>query len=58
MLCVLFICVFCERKNVGYSQWGVLSLTERTEFTERLGARFEHTESLRHTDNTEPFSSR
>ena len=56
MLCVLFICVFCERKNVGYSQWGVLSLTERTEFTEPFGARFEHTERLRHTENTERFS--
>ena len=33
--------IFCERKIVGYSQWGVLSLTERTEFTEHFGAHFE-----------------
>ena len=46
---------FCERKNVGYSQWGVLSLTERTEFTERLGAHFEPTEGLRHTEFTERY---
>ena len=51
---------FCERKNilrlggaVFLSHWGVFSLTERTEFTERLGARFEPTERLRHTEFTE-----
>ena len=38
------------------SHWRVFSLTERTEFTERLGAHFEHTEGLRHTENTERFS--
>ena len=37
------------------SRWGVLSLTERTEFTEPFGARFERTEGLRHTENTEAF---
>ena len=47
--------IFCERKIVGYSQWGVLSLTERTEFTEHFGAHFEPTERLRHTENTEAF---
>ena len=46
---------FCERKIVGYSQWEVLSLTERTEFTEPFGAHFELTEGLRHTENTERF---
>ena len=33
--------------------WEVFSLTERTEFTEHLGARFELTERLRHTEFTE-----
>ena len=47
--------IFCDRKIVGYSQWGVFSLTERTEFTEPFGAPFEPTERLRHTENTEAF---
>ena len=47
--------IFCERKIVGYSQWGVFSLTERTEFTEPFGAHFEPTERLRHTEFTEAF---
>jgi len=49
---------FCERKIVGYSQWEVLSLTERTEFTEVFGAHFELTEGLRHTEVTEAFQLR
>ena len=36
-----------------HEAWRVLSLTERTEFTEPFGARFEYTERLRHTENTE-----
>ena len=32
------------------------SLTERTEFTELFGARFEPTEGLRHTEFTERYS--
>jgi len=40
------------------SQRVFLSLTERTEFTEHFGARFEPTEGLRHTENTERFSYR
>ena len=36
--------------------WEVFSLTERTEFTEHLGARFELTERLRHTEFTERYS--
>jgi len=47
-----------RRGEFFLSTWGVLSLTERTEFTERLGAHFEPTEGLRHTENTEPFNSR
>ena len=35
------------------SSWVVLSLTEPTELTEPFGARFEPTEGLRHTENTE-----
>ena len=55
-LCVFCSSVFfCERKIVGYSQWGVISLTERTEFTEPFGAHFEPTEGLRHTEVTEAF---
>ena len=38
--------------------WEVFSLTERTEFTEHLGARFEPTEGLRHTEVTEAFQLR
>ena len=38
------------------SRWEGISLTERTEFTEHLGARFERTEGLRHTEVTERFS--
>ena len=53
MLCVLFICVLCEKKNIFETRWGVFSLTERTEFTEVFGAHFEPTEGLRHTENTE-----
>ena len=37
---------------------GIFSLTELTEFTEHLGARFERTEGLRHTENTEAFQLR
>ena len=40
-LCVLFFCVLCEKKNICETRWGVLSLTERTEFTEPFGAQFE-----------------
>ena len=53
------------------SQWGVFSLTERTEFTEPFGAhfelteltepfcaRFEPTEGLRHTENAERYCYR
>ena len=40
------------------SQRVFLSLTERTEFTEPFGARFELTEGLRHTENTEAFQQR
>ena len=55
MLCVLFICVICEIKNNCEIRWGVLSLTERTEFTEVFGAHFEPTERLRHTEFTERY---
>ena len=32
--------IFCEKKNNCETRWGVLSLTERTEFTEAFGAQF------------------
>ena len=38
------------------SQRTFFSLTEHTEFTEHLGARFELTERLRHTEFTERYS--
>ena len=31
MLCVLFICVICEKKYNCETRWGVFSLTELTE---------------------------
>ena len=37
------------------SRWEGFSLTERTEFTEHLGAHFELTERLRHTEFTERY---
>ena len=38
-----------------HEAWRVFSLTERTEFTEHLGACFELIEGLRHTEFTEAF---
>ena len=55
MLCVLFFCVICEKKNIFETRWGVFSLTERTEFTEHFCAQFEFTEGLRHTEFTERY---
>ena len=56
---------FCEKKNAPSmwermleSCWVVFSLTERTEFTELFGARFEPTERLRHTEFTERYCYR
>ena len=43
------------RKGTLETRWGVFSLTERTEFTEPFGTRFEATEGLRHTEFTEAF---
>ena len=40
------------------SRWGVFSLTELTELTEPFCARFEPTEGLRHTENTERYCYR
>ena len=42
--------------GVFLSHWGVLFLTEHTEFTEYFCAQFEPTERLRHTEVTERFS--
>ena len=53
MLCVLFICVICEKKNIFETRWGVFSLTELTDLTELFNQRFELTERLRHTEFTE-----
>ena len=55
-LCVFCSSVFfCEKKNNCETRRGVLSLTERTEFTEVFGAHFELTERLRHTEFTERY---
>ena len=53
MLCVLFICVICEKKYNCETRWGGFSLTELTELTELFRQRFEPTEGLRHTEFTE-----
>ena len=52
--------MICEVTPIGLLTYfvKVFSLTERTEFTEPFGARFEPTEGLRHTENTERFSYR
>ena len=34
MLCILFFCVLCEKKNIFETRWGGFSLTELTELTE------------------------
>ena len=39
-LCVLLICVLCEKKNVFEIRWGVFSLTELTDLTEPFYAKF------------------
>jgi len=40
-LCVFCLSViFCEKKNNCETRWGVLSLTDRTEFTEHYCAQF------------------
>ena len=47
-----------HKQHVGefyLSRWGILSLTEGTEFTEHFGAHFEPTERLRHTEFTERY---
>ena len=62
-LCVFCSSVFfCEKKNTPTlwddtqtTRWGVLSLTEHTEFTELFAHSFESTERLRHTEFTEAF---
>ena len=55
MLCILFFCVICEKKNIFETRWEVLSLTELTDLTEPFCARFEPTERLRHTEFTERY---
>ena len=47
---------FSHKKHSYLSWWIFFPLTERTEFTEFFGARFEPTERLRHTENTERYS--
>ncbi len=41
MLCVLFICALCEKKNIGDLSWGGFSLTERT-YAKLVGRLFSH----------------
>jgi len=35
MLCVLFICVICEKKNIGELSWGVPSFTKDISISHR-----------------------
>ena len=56
MLCILFFCVICEKKNIFETCCGVFSLTELTDLTELFNQRFEPTERLRHTEFTERYS--
>ena len=35
MLCVLFICALCEKKNIGDLSWGGYSLTKDISFSHR-----------------------
>ena len=35
MLCVLFVCVICEKKNIGELSWGVPSFTKDISFSHR-----------------------
>ena len=56
MLCVLFFCVLCEKKNNCETRWVGFFLTELTDLTELFHPRFELTERLRHTDITERLS--
>ena len=42
-----------ERYYALFNSWGVFSLTELTDLTEHFNQRFEPTEGLRHTENTE-----
>ena len=57
MLCILFFCVICEKKNIFETRWGVFSLTDLTDLTEHFSALFnswglfsltEHTEFTEH----------
>ena len=41
MLCILFFCVICEKKNIGELSWRGFSLTELTDLTELFCAQFE-----------------
>ena len=49
--------MICEVTPIGLLAYfvKVFSLTERTEFTEPFGTRFELTEGLRHTEFTERY---
>ena len=35
MLCVLFFCVICEKKNIGELSWGFPSFTKGISFSHR-----------------------
>ena len=61
MLCILFFCVICEKKNIFETCWGVFSLTELTDLTEHFCALFNSWTffSLTElTELTEPFCAR
>ena len=49
------LCLSVRKRIIARLAGEVFSLTERTEFTEPFGARFELTERLRHTEFTERY---
>ena len=54
MLCVLFFCVICEKKNIGELSWGVPSFTKDISFSHRTH-RFNRT-FLRTVSNSQKAS--
>ena len=54
MLCVLFFCVICEKKNIGELSWGFPSFTKGISFSHRTH-RFNRTH-LRTVSNSQNAS--
>ena len=54
-VCSVHLCLSVRKRIIVRLAGEVFSLTERTEFTEVFGTRFELTERLRHTEFTERY---